>query len=302
MNTLKKFFIAAIIVSGFSFISCSKEKDMVNEEMLSENAEVFLKSSDFGFNLSAQDSLCFKKFPLEDLNQIEIDALNQIREEEFLARDIYLQAYEMYEYRIFEQIAKSEEKHADAVKSLLEKYGMADPAENHEVGVFTSSEIQTLHDQLLSQVMLSGIDALKAGATIEDLDIFDLKYLLTNGIDNEDITFVFGNLLKGSENHLRAFMRVLASQGETYAPQYISQEEFDEIISTLGNGKNGKQNKNGQGNKSGKGKRNGKLFHVFANSVTNSSCVLIKYFNVYLYSSSSGISPIIFAIFISFLC
>lgn len=256
MSTLKRIFVVAVIFGSFSLTSCSKENTLANDMM--EDAEAILKSSDFGFNFNPQDTLCSQEFPLEDLNEVEIKALNQMREEEFLARDIYLQAYELYQYRIFEQIAKSEERHAGAVKSLLDRYGLSDPAQDHEVGIFTSDAIQALHDLLLSQVMISGVEALKAGASIEDVDIFDLKDLLSSGIDNQDITFVFGNLIKGSENHLRAFMRVLSSQGETYAPQFISQEEFDEIMASSRNGQNAKQKKSGQGNKGGKGKRNGK--------------------------------------------
>jgi len=42
---------------------------------------------------------------------------------------------------------------------------------------------------------------------------------------------VFENL-EGSRNHLRVFNRQLESIGITYAPVYISQEEYDQIIST----------------------------------------------------------------------
>lgn len=36
--------------------------------------------------------------------------------------------------------------------------------------------------------------------------------------------------MKGSRNHLRAFISQLSGQGVTYTPQYITQEEFDAII------------------------------------------------------------------------
>ena len=252
MKTLKKLFVSAVIISALSLTSCSKENDLSTTNDLLTN-EATLKSSDFGFNLSLQDSICFTGFPLEDLSDAEILALNQMREEELLARDIYLQLYEIYQYRVFDQISKSEEQHAAAIKALLDRYELADPALNHEIGVFTSSAIQGLYDQLLATAV-SGVEALKVGATIEDVDIYDLQNLLANEVDNQDITFVFQKLLKGSQNHMRAFVKVLASQGETYTPQYITQEEFDAIIASgFGN-----QNMNGIGNKNGKGKRNGK--------------------------------------------
>lgn len=51
-------------------------------------------------------------------------------------------------------------------------------------------------------------------------------------IDNADILMVYDHLLRGSRNHLRAFMKVLTQQGGTYAPQYISQTEFDAIVNS----------------------------------------------------------------------
>ncbi len=260
MKNLKTLFAITIIATSFTMVSCSKENDAINTDELSSSSESFLKASDFGYNLSSQDSLCINDFALEDLNEVETGALLQMREEELMAQDIYIQLYELYEYRVFDRIAKSEGAHAAAVKSLLDRYEIADPALNHQTGVYSSSAIQTLYDQLMGDAMTSGLDALLVGATIEDVDIFDLKSLLTNGVDNEDITFVFGNLLKGSENHLRAFVRALTSQDATYTPQYISQEYFDLIMSTSGNGKrlgNGGANGNGQGNGQGNGNGQG---------------------------------------------
>jgi len=43
---------------------------------------------------------------------------------------------------------------------------------------------------------------------------------------------VYDNLLRGSRNHLRAFMKVLMQQGGSYVPQYISRAEFDAIVSS----------------------------------------------------------------------
>jgi len=47
-------------------------------------------------------------------------------------------------------------------------------------------------------------NALKVGAAIEEIDILDLQEYLDN-IKEQAIRQVYENLLKGSENHLRAF-------------------------------------------------------------------------------------------------
>jgi len=73
------------------------------------------------------------------------------------------------------------------------------------------------------------VDALKVGATIEDLDIKDLR-LLVAGTQNADIIRVYDNLLKWSYNHMRAFIKNLENKGGDYIAQYISQEELEEIL------------------------------------------------------------------------
>jgi hypothetical protein len=75
------------------------------------------------------------------------------------------------------------------------------------------------------------LDALIVGATIEDLDIYDLNEFLEE-TDNSDIIKVYSNLQKGSRNHLRAFIDQIERNRGSYSPQYISQEEFNSIIST----------------------------------------------------------------------
>ena len=79
-------------------------------------------------------------------------------------------------------------------------------------------------------------DALKVGAAIEEIDILDLQERLAE-TDNAAIQRVFENLMAGSENHLRAFVsNIKAQTGETYAPQYLSQAAYDEIVSAAGQG------------------------------------------------------------------
>jgi len=167
--------------------------------------------------------------PFESLSQDEMEALMLMREEEKLARDVYLALDEIWDVPIFLNIATSEQRHFDTVGALIEKYELDDPAEN-ETGVFADgSEMQVLYDEMVAAGSASLEEALRTGAAIEDLDIYDLRRLLER-VDNRDIQLVFGNLLNGSMNHLRAFIRLL--QPEVYEAQYLSQAEIDEIISS----------------------------------------------------------------------
>ncbi len=143
------------------------------------------------------------------LSQDEIEGLTYMREEEKLARDVYLALYEKWDLRIFKNIAVSEQKHMDAVKTLLDRYDLMDPAEGKGQGVFDNEQLQDLYNYLMTQGSISVIEALNVGVTIEQTDIDDLEQEIDNATHN-DIVRVYGNLLKGSQNHLAAFEANLA--------------------------------------------------------------------------------------------
>ena len=170
-------------------------------------------------------------YAIGEISQAEADGLAFMREEEKLARDVYLTLYDQWGLRPFSNIAASEQTHTDAVKSLLEMYEIADPVTDDTIGVFANEDLQALNDQLVETGSASLEDALKVGAAIEEIDILDLiEYL--EGTEEANIEWVYENLLAGSENHLRAFVSQLESlTGETYVPQYMSQEAYDAIIS-----------------------------------------------------------------------
>ncbi len=175
--------------------------------------------------------------PKEEISEIEKEALLKMREEEKLAHDVYRVLYERWGHRIFDNISHAEQRHMDTVKILLTKYGIADPVIDDNIGVFTNPELLKLYNQLIEKGNRSLSDALYVGATIEDVDIFDIQnYQLK--VDNMDILFVFGNLKKGSENHMRAFVRQLKSYNMEYKAQFITPEELEAILSAeTGNGR-----------------------------------------------------------------
>jgi len=175
---------------------------------------------------------CITSLPSEALSTSEIAALNTMREEELLAHDVYVLFYTLYKIPVFNNISQAETQHAEAVKTLLLKYSLPDPAMNHVAGVFVNSDLQALYTSLVAQGKGSLTAALTVGATIEDLDINDLHNHIAADVDNQDILFVFSNLEKGSRNHLRSFNRLLTARGVTYTPQYISLEYFNQIISS----------------------------------------------------------------------
>ncbi len=169
--------------------------------------------------------------PMQELSAEEEVGLTKMREEEKLARDVYTTLYSQWQLPVFAKISQGEQQHMDAVKLLLDKYDRPDPVTDNSTGVFTDPEMQTLYNTLVEQGGQSAIEALKVGATIEDLDISDLYYLLEQ-TDNTDIKTVYQNLAKGSRNHLRAFTGQLIQRGITYEAQYLTQQQLDDIITS----------------------------------------------------------------------
>ncbi len=144
----------------------------------------------------------------ETLSQAEIDTLMYMREEEKMARDLYISFNELYgtTVRVFGNISRSEQKHMDAVKGLLDAYGLTDPVVDDAVGKFTNPELRDQYTELLAQGnTLKG--ALEVGIIVEEQDLEDLAAAM-NETDEPCIDRVYSNLLKGSTNHLAAFSRV----------------------------------------------------------------------------------------------
>lgn len=169
--------------------------------------------------------------PLSELNEEEKQWLIQMREEEKLARDVYLALGKKRGVKTFTNIANSEQTHTDAIKDLLDRYEIEDPMTQDNEGVFESQALQDLYTTLVQKWGNSLIDALIVGATVEDLDIKDLQELAMK-TDNDDILLTYANLEKGSRNHLRAYIKQIEKNWWTYTPQYISQEEYTTIITS----------------------------------------------------------------------
>lgn len=237
-NQIFKWFGLVIIAGlGFVIMRCENSYTVtqpVDELTLTARSDDALETN----NSTAEDFEEFCNFLLrevktQELSEEEIKALLFMREEEKLARDIYLTLKETWKMPIFANISGAEQRHMDAVLCLINRYPdeLSDPVGDREIGDFAEPEIQALFTEFSNNLPLSLIEALKIGATIEDRDIKDLMDALDDeDIDNTDIKMVFGALLRGSHNHLRAFITLLDNMGTTYVPKFLSKDEFNDIL------------------------------------------------------------------------
>lgn len=237
-NTMK--ILGLVILTGLALTACataagdasSSETDVSPEAVEAVNFE--LEPAPLSDTVNAEDTVAAStastSLHASGLTEAEVESLLYMREEEKLAHDVYVTLYQVWGTPVFQNIANSEQSHTEAVKNLLDIYGLEDPAVSTPVGVFVNAELQTLYDDLIALGSQSLAAALKVGAAIEEIDILDLQESLEL-VTAADIQQVYGNLLAGSENHLRAFTSVLAQQtGESYIPQYLDQAVYDAIL------------------------------------------------------------------------
>ncbi len=194
--------------------------------------------------------------PGTTLDTTEASHLTFMREEEKLARDVYLTLAEMYpEQSIFDTIATdSEQTHTDTMRDMLFKYKLPDPNPQTNdlpasIGVFYGEEWGTYFSIKFHELVKKGgeneLSALYVGALIEELDMHDItncpKVMSGAGYpepcglaytDEKGLINSYRSLLDGSGNHLRAFVgQIEAVIGEgNYVSQFLLQEDVDKIL------------------------------------------------------------------------
>jgi hypothetical protein len=163
-----------------------------------------------------------------ELVQTDTDALLFMLEEEKLARDTYEFLDGQWGINQFANIKKSEQSHMNAIINLLELSNT--PYTILPYGEFEDEALQNYYNQFVESGQISLSNALQIGATIEDLDIVDLEEYIDNTTDTSLIS-VFESLKCGSGNHLRSFVSTIESIGDTYTAQFLTEEEYNQIIS-----------------------------------------------------------------------
>lgn len=190
------------------------------------------------------------------LDRNEASHLTFMREEEKLARDTYLVFADMYpDQSVFNSIATgSEQTHTDTMRDELEYWRLTDPNPDtnnlpESIGVFQGKEwgwyFREKFELLTAWGSESELEALRAGAFIEELDMNDIMICPEVMVDagysdpcgleytnKRNLINAYEHLVDGSESHLRAYVgQIEAITGVgSYQAQYLSQEEVDAIL------------------------------------------------------------------------
>ncbi len=193
------------------------------------------------------------------LDHAEETHLVFMREEEKLARDVYLTFAQMYPNQpVFQTIAtSSEQTHTDTMRDKLAQYNIADPNPDTNnlpasIGIYTGAVYGPYFTEKFSTLtslgMQSELHSLYVGALIEELDMHDIvecpKAIVEtdpaieeggcglNYTDEKPLKNAYSSLIDGSESHLRSYVgQIEAVIGVgNYQAQYLTQEQVDAIL------------------------------------------------------------------------
>ncbi len=175
--------------------------------------------------------LNLSSYPLYTLTNEQIDEMKFMYEEEQVARDVYNYLYAKWGTQVFANIAKSEQKHMDAIGALLDRYSVAKPIINEQAGVFNNQTLQTAYNDLTQKGSISLEDALNVGVEIETMDIKDLEEAIVTA--NDDAKMVYEKLKNASYNHLNSLNSTLKSTiSATTMPQTPNINEINSTCQT----------------------------------------------------------------------
>ncbi len=224
MKTLAKFMLIGIM-SFVLLTNCDTKDNPVVSENLEETSLINAEDNVADMSLLAQENTAV--IP-GSISEKDIDNILYMLEEEKLANNVYVFFNEKYKRRVFENISKSEVIHQKAVTWLADLFKIEIPVKK-PAGEFYNAELQKMYTELITN-STTLIDALKAGAYIEEHDIKDLKKAIEE-TENENVKRVLSNLMRASGYHLKAFVANLKFNKVTYQPQILTKEEFDAILS-----------------------------------------------------------------------
>jgi hypothetical protein len=210
MNTRNTFF-GLMLIGSISTLPVALASGYSSDSYANSDQSQMLKTSTEALSLEEETDLIF------------------MREEEKMARDVYLFFSELWSNPVFSNIAESEQQHMDSMAVLLNTYGLTDPVQDDSIGLFTNPDLAELYITLTNRGQASVLEALKVGALIEEVDMRDIQHAIDQA-EHADIIQTYENLLRGSRNHLRAFVRAIEEMGVVYEAQVLDQTEVDAIV------------------------------------------------------------------------
>lgn len=242
---MKSKIFAATLFGIFALTSCDKSDNLADN-----NATLpILSVESDGTSVFTRANIAPVLDVTSPLTADEIEFLYAIREDEKVARDLYLAFSAKYpKVTQISKIATAESSHIACVEAVLDYYEIEYPALGAN-GVFEDATRQAFYNELVDKSSTL-IEASSTMALVEEETIFAYKSV-QGQIANANISLIVTNMIKASSNHLRATVRHIKALGGNYVPSYLTTEEFDTIIKSAFQGGKAYGKQNGKGGKRG---------------------------------------------------
>jgi hypothetical protein len=140
------------------------------------------------------------------LTEAQEQMLAEQAEYEKMAHDLYIELADSTGDHRFSRIADAETRHLQAIRTLLDRYGIDDPTEGYAAGEFASETVAKKYAAYLAEGSESPEAALEVGRTHEAEDVEALRKA-ADDVDAPDVKRVLEHLADSSEMHLSAFSR-----------------------------------------------------------------------------------------------
>ena len=227
MKTKKLLAAVLLCMLTLPFTACDNENDPVNEELATKSL-VVLNANSEGITTLTTANIIPVMAVTNPLTADEIEFLYALREDEKLARDVTAAFASLFpESKPFERISQAESNHIAAIEKVLSYYEITYPTLD-AAGVFADSTRQATYNELITRGT-SLIEAYKVTAFLEEESISGLSTVLVD-VDNDNLELLVTHLLAASKNHLKAYVRQLASMQVIYEPVVLSAELYNSII------------------------------------------------------------------------
>jgi hypothetical protein len=149
----------------------------------------------------------------ESLDDRERASMRYMLQVHKMARDVYLQYFDLWKVGLFSELAHGKQLNMDAMLELMRKYDLAPQVRPEEFGQFSDRKFSKQYSNFLQTGRLSMFEALRAAGTIENLCLFDASNQMER-TDNQDLRRAYALFMQESRDNLQRIKKLLNLYGE----------------------------------------------------------------------------------------
>ena len=143
------------------------------------------------------------------LTQQQRTQLAAMAMDEKLNHDLYAAFAKAYGLPVFGHLAAAEANHLQALRTLMQRYGIADPTAGKAAGVFGSATVQAAYNRLLAQGKTGELAALRVAQNLERQAIARYGSAIS-GLKAPAAERVYSQLRTAETRHLAAISNWIA--------------------------------------------------------------------------------------------